>query len=152
MKKKTLFWLHHYVSKELTHKQLDHLYKTQFCFVIFFPLTSVIFWHEACPMRWLFLSALWMPMAWCFSTRASVATVLHMQPCVSSCSGVNVVVFTRITRVQFACRTWLLVALTSSGKLLLLYLSPRIFHNGLHFAHSKTMKLNFICELAGSFF
>ena len=29
------------------------------------------------------LSALWILMAWCFSTRASVATVLTMHPCVS---------------------------------------------------------------------
>ena len=34
-------------------------------------------------------SALWMLMAWCFSTRASVATVLTTQPCVSLCLGVN---------------------------------------------------------------
>ena len=31
------------------------------------------------------LSTLWLLMAWCFSTRASVATVLDMHPCVSSC-------------------------------------------------------------------
>ena len=30
-----------------------------------------------------------MLMAWCFSTRASVATVLTMHPCVSQCLGVN---------------------------------------------------------------
>ena len=34
-------------------------------------------------------SALWILMAWCFSTRASVATVLRTHPCVSSCLGVT---------------------------------------------------------------
>ena len=29
-------------------------------------------------------------MAWCFSTRASVATVLTMHPCVSRCLRVNI--------------------------------------------------------------
>ena len=32
-------------------------------------------------------SALWMLMAWCFSTRTSVATVLTTHPCVSRCLG-----------------------------------------------------------------
>ena len=35
------------------------------------------------------LSALWILMAWCFSTRASVATVLSKHPCISSCFWVN---------------------------------------------------------------
>ena len=34
-------------------------------------------------------SALWILMAWCFSTRASVATVLSMHPCLSRCLWVN---------------------------------------------------------------
>ena len=34
-------------------------------------------------------SALWVLMAWCFSTRASVATLLNTHPCVSSCLGVK---------------------------------------------------------------
>ena len=34
-------------------------------------------------------SALWVLMAWCLSTRASVATVLGMHPCISSCLWVN---------------------------------------------------------------
>ena len=34
-------------------------------------------------------SALWILMAWCFSTRASVATVLTMDPCISRCLRVN---------------------------------------------------------------
>ena len=34
-------------------------------------------------------SALWILMAWCFSTRASVTTVLNTQPCVSSCLRIN---------------------------------------------------------------
>ena len=29
-------------------------------------------------------------MAWCFSTRSSVATVLRQHPCISSCLGVNI--------------------------------------------------------------
>ena len=34
-------------------------------------------------------SVLWIPRAWCFSMRASVATVLTMHPCVSRCLRVN---------------------------------------------------------------
>ena len=34
-------------------------------------------------------SALWILMTWCFSTRALVATVLTMHPCVSLCLRVN---------------------------------------------------------------
>ena len=34
-------------------------------------------------------SALWILMAWCFSTRASVATVLIIHPCISRCLRVN---------------------------------------------------------------
>ena len=36
-----------------------------------------------------YLSTLWILMAWCFSTRASVATVLNKHPCVSRCVRVN---------------------------------------------------------------
>ena len=32
---------------------------------------------------------LWLLMAWCFSTRTSVATVLSIHPCISSCLWVN---------------------------------------------------------------
>ena len=35
------------------------------------------------------LSALWILMAWSFSARASVVTVLSMHPCISSCLWVN---------------------------------------------------------------
>ena len=34
-------------------------------------------------------SILWLLMAWCFSTRSSVATVLITHPCISSCSWIN---------------------------------------------------------------
>ena len=34
-------------------------------------------------------SVLWILMAWCFSTRASVATVLSMHSCISKCLSVN---------------------------------------------------------------
>ena len=34
-------------------------------------------------------SALWILMTWCFGTRSSVATVLIMQPCISSCLWVD---------------------------------------------------------------
>ena len=38
-------------------------------------------------------SALWILMAWCFSTRASEATVLTTHPCVSRCLRVNIPIF-----------------------------------------------------------
>ena len=49
-------------------------------------------------------SALWVLMVWCFSTRASVATLLNTHPCVSSCLGVNTLrlrLMTSILRTTF---------------------------------------------------
>ena len=50
---------------------------------------SVIFLYETGRIQWMFRSALWILMAWCFSTRASVITVLTKPPCVSRCLTVR---------------------------------------------------------------
>ena len=52
--------------------------------LIFLYTISAIFLYETGPIQWM-----WMLMAWCFSTRTSVATVLTTHPCVSQCWGVN---------------------------------------------------------------
>ena len=62
-----------------------------FHFLTLFTLCA-IFLFETGPIQhvqWMFSLALWMLMAWCFSTKASVATVLTMHPCISRCLRVN---------------------------------------------------------------
>ena len=49
---------------------------------------NILVWNWSNTMN--ILSALWLLMAWCFSTRASVATLQITHPCVSSCLWVNV--------------------------------------------------------------
>ena len=56
--------------------------------LMFFTI-NVIFLYDYRLTTTNILSAQWVLMAWCFSTRASAATVLSTHPCVSSCSGVN---------------------------------------------------------------
>ena len=73
------------VGLGLTLKQLGHIFKS-------FLFSNVI--HYKCNIsvwNWsnMIYSALWLQMAWRFSTRASVATVLCMYPCISSCLWVN---------------------------------------------------------------
>ena len=52
--------------------------------VLFQPLNICVYFFEI-----LFLSVLQLLMAWCYSTRATVAPVLIWHPCVSSCLWVN---------------------------------------------------------------
>ena len=46
------------------------------------------------------LSALWTLMVWCYTTRASVATVLNMDPRISNCYGLNWRKLLFLTEVQ----------------------------------------------------
>ena len=48
---------------------------------------NILVWNYSNRMN--ILRTLWILMAWCFCTRASVATVLITHPCVSSCLRVN---------------------------------------------------------------
>ena len=58
-----------------------------YCLMLF--TKTVIVLHDTGPIQWLF-SQLWILMAWCFSTRASIATtVLSIHPLVSRCLWVN---------------------------------------------------------------
>ena len=51
-------------------------------------IINVIFFYEIDQIQCIW-SALWTLMAWCFSTRAAIATVLSMHPCISRCLWVN---------------------------------------------------------------
>ena len=63
-------------------------FKISFHFLMFIHYKChILVWNWSNTMN--ISSALWVLMSWCFSTRASVATVLSMHPCVSSCLGVN---------------------------------------------------------------
>ena len=57
-----------------------------FPYVVYYNGNILVWsWSDA-----MYISAgLWILMAWCFSTRASVSTVLSMHPCISSCMWVN---------------------------------------------------------------
>ena len=59
---------------------------TWYIFPMLFPI-NISSWNWFNTM--IMFSALWLLMPWCFSTRASVTTVLGMCPCISSCLLVN---------------------------------------------------------------
>ena len=63
----------------LTLKRLDRFFQNILYFLMLYTV-SAIFSNWSSTMN---VSALWILMAWCFSTRASVATVLTTHPCVS---------------------------------------------------------------------
>ena len=72
----------------LTPKQLDNFFQNLVLFgrVVHFEW-NIFVWNWSNTIN--NYSALWILMAWCFSTRASVATVLRMHPCIVSCLWVN---------------------------------------------------------------
>ena len=75
------------VPVTLTLKQRGKfIFKMLFANVVHYKC-NILVWNWSNTMN--ILSALWILMAWCFSTRASVATVLSVNPCISSCLGVN---------------------------------------------------------------
>ena len=68
----------------LTLKHLGHSFQN----VIWFDHWNILAWNYYSTMNiW---SALWLLMTWCFSTGASVATVLNTHSCISSCLRVNI--------------------------------------------------------------
>ena len=72
----------------LTLKRLGHFFQNVILFSkLLHHKCNIFIWNWSNIMN--VSSALWMLMAWCISTRASVATVLTMQPCVSRCLRVN---------------------------------------------------------------
>ena len=67
---------------DLTLKQLANVFQN----VILVSYVMVVWnWSNAMDVYLV----LWILMAWCFSTRTSVATVLSMYPCTSSCLWAN---------------------------------------------------------------
>ena len=96
--------------------------KMRFHFLILFA-TTAIFLYETGPFQW-FQSALWVLMAWCFSTRASAATMLSTHPCVSSHLWVKME--KSISEIFEHLKSWLLSDLCLlSSKLLLSNLYPK---------------------------
>ena len=71
----TLKWLGHFFQNVISFSDAIHL----MC------ISRIWNWSNTMNVS----SALWILMAWCFSTRASVATVLTMHPCISQCLRVN---------------------------------------------------------------
>ena len=71
----TLKWLDHFFSNVISFSDAVHL------------MCNIFVWNWSNTMN--VSSALWILMAWCLSTRASVATVLTMHPCVSRCLRVK---------------------------------------------------------------
>ena len=72
----------------LTLKWLGHIFQNLISFSDAVHLMCNIFiWNWSNTMN--VYSALWILMAWCFSTRASVATVLTTHPCISRCLRVK---------------------------------------------------------------
>ena len=72
----------------LTLKPLGYFFsKCNSTFSIIHSEWNIVVWNHPSTMN--ILSTLWILMAWCFSTRASVATVLNTYPCVSRCLRVN---------------------------------------------------------------
>ena len=64
------------------------VFKILFYFLMLFMI-STIFLYETGPIKRMFSQHCRYWLAWCFSTRASVATVLTMYPCASRCLRVN---------------------------------------------------------------
>ena len=80
-----VYLLHYYC---LTLKRRGHFFQ----YVILFPNVvqqkcNIFKW--SCSNKLNVKSVLWILMAWCFSTRASVVTVLTRHPCVSRCLRVK---------------------------------------------------------------
>ena len=110
-----------YSFTDLTLKQLDYLF---FQNVILF--SNMI--HYKCsilnktgPTHWiLYQHCMWILVAWCFITRALVATVLRMCLCISSCLGANIIgVWQHLTTLQmsfFQGLEFILVAMVADLK------------------------------------
>ena len=73
---------------KLTLKQLGHFFQNVISFsnVVHYEW-NILLWNHSNTIN--ILPTLWVLMAWCFSTRASVATVLNMHRCISRSLGVN---------------------------------------------------------------
>ena len=78
---KYFMWIHY----ERLHNHNKAKHNKTVCIFLGIYCISVWKWFNTADIS----SALWMLMTGCFSTRASVATVLSTHPCVSSCLWVN---------------------------------------------------------------
>ena len=93
-----------------------------------------VLWCETTQVWWLnILSTLWILMAWCFSTRASVATVLNTHPCVSRCLRVNsssLFFPGSVTEVDIIVHRWYWITISY------------IILGNCHLSHSKLYRLS----------
>ena len=73
----------------LTPSTTGYFFEMKFYSVILFSITVIFLfaWNLSNTIK--VKSVLWLLMAWCFSARAAVATVLITHTCVSSCLWVN---------------------------------------------------------------
>ena len=96
----------------LTLKRLGHFFQNVILFSnVVHHKCNIFIWNWTDTMNvW---SALWMLMAWCCSTRASVATVLTTHPCVSRCLWVKQLRHTDVYRRMIA---WISIAKMFSRK------------------------------------
>ena len=89
----TLKWLGHFFQNVISFSDAVHL------------MCNIFIWSWSNTMN--FWSALWILMAWCFSTRASVAIVLTTHPCVSRCLRVKMTAtFSRGQWFQSPCQSY----------------------------------------------
>ena len=83
------------ITNSLTFKQLSHRFSKIILFLNDSSWNSTIVHHKCHIVGWIWSntmkvsSTLWILMAWCISTRTSVATVLSTHPCVSSYLWIN---------------------------------------------------------------
>ena len=75
--------------RTLTLKPLGHFFFQNVILLshVIHSKWSIMVWNHSSTRN--ISSTLWILMAWCFSTRASVATVLNTHPCVSRCLRVK---------------------------------------------------------------
>ena len=78
-------------------------------------------------------SASWILMAWCFSTRSSVATVLTAHPCVSRCLRVKLGHFQHIFPVWYLEVAWWLLVGFFYSSVIWLWISNCNFYPCIHF-------------------
>ena len=75
--------------KPLSPKEADIFFFKIWFYLPMLVTVDWLFLYETDPTQINIHSALWILMPWCFSTRASVPTVLKTHPCVSNCKLVD---------------------------------------------------------------
>ena len=92
--------LHIYTGPALKHSTLETgslFSKLSLFSKVLYNRCKILVWSIAMNI----LAALWILMIWCFRTRPSVATVLNMHPCVSSCLRVNIIKWKYLLSINY---------------------------------------------------